>query len=72
MKLFTVFKERGSIMATQSILKNITITEPTEAEIFISAMEKVAEASEIAETSSSFDIESEDLSKDELKNIQEG
>lgn len=54
-------------MATQSILKNITITEPTAAEIFISAMEKAAEASEIAETSGSFDIVAEDLSKDELK-----
>lgn len=48
-------------MATQSILKNITITEPTAAKIFISAMEKAVEAS------SPFDIESEDLSKDELK-----
>lgn len=51
-------------MATQSIMKNITITEPTAAEIFIRAMEKAAEA---AETSISHQIESEDLSKEELK-----
>lgn len=57
-------KERSGIMATQSIMKNITINEPTAAEIFISAMEKAAEA---AETSIPHYIESEDLSKDELK-----
>lgn len=51
-------------MATQSILKNITINGPTAAEIFINAMEKAAEA---AETSSHHYVESEDLSKDELK-----
>lgn len=51
-------------MATQSIMKNITITEPTAAELFISAMEKAAET---AETSDYHDVESEDLSKDELK-----
>lgn len=51
-------------MATQSIMKNITITEQAAAEIFISAMEKAVEA---AETSIHHHIESEDLSKDELK-----
>ena len=49
-------------MATQSILKNITITEA--AELFIDAMEKAAET---AETSHVHLIESEDLSQDELK-----
>lgn len=51
-------------MATQSIIKNITITEPEAAELFISAMEKAAEA---AKTSVQRYIEAEDLSKDELK-----
>ena len=51
-------------MATQSILKNITITEPTAAEIFIEAMEKAVET---AETANHHYVESEDLSKDELK-----
>ena len=51
-------------MATQSIMKNIMITEPATAEIFISAMEKAAEAAEI---SIAHEINSEDLSKDELK-----
>lgn len=51
-------------MATKSIMKNITITEPTTAEIFISAMEKAAE---VAETSIVPDIYSEDLYKDKLK-----
>ena len=51
-------------MATKSIMKNIMITEPAVAEIFISAMEKAAE---VAETSTVQDIDSEDLSKDELK-----
>ena len=51
-------------MATQSILKNITITESTAAELFIEAMEKAAET---AETSHVHLIESEDLSQDELK-----
>lgn len=32
-------------MATQSIMKNIVITEPKAAEIFITALEKAAEAS---------------------------
>ncbi len=50
-------------MATQSILKNITITESTAAELFIDAMEKAAET---AETSHVHLIESEDLSQDEL------
>lgn len=57
-------EERGKCMATQSILKNITITESTAAELFIDAMEKAAET---AETSHTHWIESEDLSKDELK-----
>ena len=51
-------------MATQSILKNITITESTAAELFIDTMEKAAET---AETSHVHLIESEDLSQDELK-----
>lgn len=33
-------------MATQSIMKNIVITEPKAAEIFITALEKAAEAAE--------------------------
>lgn len=51
-------------MATQSIMKNINITEPAAAEILINAMEKAAE---VAENSIPYHIESEDLSKDELK-----
>ncbi|MCM1233065.1 MAG: hypothetical protein NC489_23320 [Ruminococcus flavefaciens] len=51
-------------MATQSIMKNINITESAAAEILINAMEKAAE---VAENSIPYHIESEDLSKDELK-----
>ncbi len=51
-------------MATQSILKNITITEKAAAELFIDAMEKAAEASQIHL------IEAEDLTKDELKKFK--
>ena len=36
-------------MATQSILKNITITEKAAAELFIDAMEKAAEAAEASQ-----------------------
>lgn len=51
-------------MATQSILKNITITEKAAAELFIDAMEKAVEA---VEASQIHLIEAEDLTKDELK-----
>lgn len=47
-------------MATQSILKNITITEKAAAELFIDAMEKAAEA---AEASQIHLIEAEDLTR---------
>lgn len=57
-------------MATQSILKNITITEKAAAELFIDAMEKAAEAAEAAEASQIHLIEAEDLTKDELKKFK--
>lgn len=52
------------MMATQSILKNITITDLDDAEMLISAMEK---AMNTADDSNSQFIESEDLSGEELK-----
>lgn len=52
-------------MATQSIMKNIVITEPNAAEKFISALEKAAEA---AETSAYYDnVEYEDIKGEEIK-----
>lgn len=51
-------------MATQSIMKNIVITEPNAAEIFINALEKAAET---AETSISNNIEYEDVKGEEIK-----
>ena len=51
-------------MATQSIMKNIVITEPNAAEIFIDALEKAAET---AETSISNNIEYEDIKGEEIK-----
>ena len=54
-------------MATQSILKNIDITDPNAAEILISAMEKAVKA---AETSLSHNnIEYEDVTGDNIKNL---
>ena len=64
MRYFLAHTERNGLMATQSILKNITITEQAAAEIFINAMEKAVET---AETANHHYVESEDLSKDELK-----
>lgn len=51
-------------MATQSIMKNIVITEPNAAEIFVGALEKAAET---AETSTSNPIEYEDVKGEEIK-----
>lgn len=51
-------------MATQSIMKNIVITEPNAAEMFISALEKAAET---AETSTSDNIEYEDVKGEDIK-----
>lgn len=51
-------------MATQSIMKNIVITEPNAAEFFINALEKAAET---AETSISNNIEYEDIKGEEIK-----
>ena len=51
-------------MATQSILKNIVITEPNAAEAFINAIEKAADA---ANHSNQHTVESEDLSGEALK-----
>jgi len=51
-------------MATQSIMKNIVISEPQAAEAFICALETAAE---IAETSVIHNIETEDLSAEDLK-----
>lgn len=48
--------ERSDMMATQSILKNITITDLTDAEAFISAVKKAVQT---AETSSPHIFESE-------------
>ena len=53
-------------MATQSIFKNIVINDPNAAEIFVSAMEKAADA---AEHSHMHTVESEDLSGESLKNL---
>ena len=51
-------------MATQSILKNIVITEPNAVEAFINAMEKAADT---ADHSNPHTVESEDLSGEALK-----
>lgn len=51
-------------MATQSILKNIVITEPNAVEAFISAMEKAADA---ADHTNQHTVESEDLSGEALQ-----
>ncbi|MDE6635738.1 MAG: hypothetical protein K2K09_03920, partial [Lachnospiraceae bacterium] len=57
-------KERSGFMATQSIMNNIVITEPNAAEMFISALEKAAET---AETSTSDNIEYEDVKGEDIK-----
>lgn len=51
-------------MATQSILKNIVITEPAAAELFIDALEKAAD---VAETSDLHDIECENIKGNDIK-----
>ena len=51
-------------MATQSIMKNIVITEPNAAELFINALEK---ASETAETSIPNNIKYEDVKVEYIK-----
>ncbi len=51
-------------MATQSILKNIVISEPKTAELFINALE---EAAEIAEASALHDIECENIKGNDIK-----
>lgn len=53
-------------MATQSILKNIVINNPADAEIFVSAMERAADASEHSPTHTMND---KDLSGESLKNF---
>lgn len=55
-------------MSTQSIMKNIVINEQKAAEIFINALEEAAQS---AETSIPYHIDSEDLSKNDLKKYQE-
>lgn len=57
-------QERSSIMATQSIMKNIVITEPNAAEIFITALEQAAKT---AETSTTDHIEYEDIKGEDIK-----
>lgn len=52
-------------MATQSIMKNIVISEPKAAEIFVDALEKAAKA---AKHSRFHEVDSQDLTKDDLKN----
>lgn len=51
-------------MATQSIMKNIVITEPNAAEIFITALEQAAKT---AETSTTDHIEYEDIKGEDIK-----
>ena len=51
-------------MATQSIMKNIVITEPNAAEIFVNALEQAAET---AETSSLNNIQYEDVKGVDIK-----
>lgn len=51
-------------MATQSIMKNIVITEPNAAEIFINALEQAAET---AEASSLDNIQYEDVKGEDIK-----
>lgn len=51
-------------MATQSIMKNIVITDPEAAEMFVNAMEQAAQT---AESGVPYKMESRDLSADELK-----
>ncbi|MBD5493335.1 MAG: hypothetical protein HDR12_02855 [Lachnospiraceae bacterium] len=51
-------------MATQSIMKNIVITEPNAAEIFVNALEQAAET---AETSSLNNIQYEDVKGEDIK-----
>lgn len=51
-------------MATQSIIKNIVITEPNAAEIFINALEKAAE---VAETSILDNMKYEDVKGKDIK-----
>ncbi len=53
-------------MATQSIIKNIVITEPIAAEVFINALEKAANT---AETSVCDHIEYEDVKSEDIKNF---
>lgn len=55
-------------MATQSILKNISIENEENIEIFVSAIEQ---ASEFSEHKEKFEIESSDLSKNELNDYFE-
>lgn len=52
-------------MATQSILKNIVITEPDAAEIFINALEKAAETAETSIPHNN--IEYEDVTGEDIK-----
>ncbi len=51
-------------MATQSIMKNIVITDPNAAEIFINALEKAAEN---AESSIFNHVEYEDIKGENIK-----
>lgn len=51
-------------MATQSIMKNIVITDPNAAEFFISALEKAAETSE---PSAANPVEYEDIKGEDIK-----
>jgi hypothetical protein len=51
-------------MATQSIMKNILITDSKAAEFFIDAVEKAAEASE---TSTPHQVDSEELKGEDIK-----
>ena len=51
-------------MATQSIMKNVVITDPRAAEILINALEKAAET---AETSNTNNVEYEDIKGEDIK-----
>lgn len=51
-------------MATESIMRNIVITDPKEAEMFVNAMEQ---AMKVAETPLPCRVKSRDLTPDEVK-----
>lgn len=56
--------ERSDSMATESIMSNVVITDPKEAEMFVNAMEQ---AMKIAETPLPCRIKSSDYTPDEMR-----